>query len=58
MSGGATAQAISHRLPTAAVRVRDRVRSCGIYNSQSDTGTRFLLVLRFPLPIRITPMAP
>jgi hypothetical protein len=46
----AIAQAVSRWLPTAAARVRTHVRSCG-------TGTGFLRVLRFPLPILITPTA-
>jgi hypothetical protein len=45
------AQAVSLRFPIAAARVRARVRPCGIYGEQSDTGTGFLRVLRFPLPI-------
>jgi hypothetical protein len=50
--------AVSHWLPTAAVRVRARVRSCGIWGGQKGTGTGFLRVLRFPLPIFIPPIAP
>jgi hypothetical protein len=45
------------RLPTTAARVRARVRSCGICGGQSGTGASFLIVLRFPLPIRIPPIA-
>jgi hypothetical protein len=56
--GRAIAQAISCRLPTAAVRARARLRSCGICGGQSGAGAGFLLVLRFPLPILITPTAP
>jgi hypothetical protein len=52
------AQAVSRRLPTAAARVRARVRSCGSCGGQSGTGAGFLRVLRFPLPIRIPPIAP
>jgi hypothetical protein len=52
------AQAVSRRLPTAAVRVRPRVYSCGICGGQSGTEAGFLRVLRFPLPIRIPPTAP
>jgi hypothetical protein len=52
--GCATAEAVSRWLPTAAARVR----SCGICGRRSDTGAGFLRVLRFPLPIRIPPIAP
>jgi hypothetical protein len=47
----AIAQAVSRRLPTAAVRAQ--VRSCGICGELSGTGADFLRVLRFPLPILI-----
>jgi hypothetical protein len=50
----AIAQAVSRWLPTAAARVRARVWSCGICGGQRGAGARFLLVLRFPLPIRIS----
>jgi hypothetical protein len=52
------AQALSRRLPTTAARVRAPVRSCGICGGQTGTGVGFLRVLRFPLPIRIPPIAP
>jgi hypothetical protein len=52
------AQVLSRCLPTAAARVRARVMSCGIYGGQSGTGTGFLRVLVFPLPILIPPTAP
>jgi hypothetical protein len=47
------AQAVSHRLPTAAVRVR----LCGICGGHSGTNAGFLRVLRFPLS-SIPPIAP
>jgi hypothetical protein len=56
--GRVIAQAVSRRLPTAAARVRGRVRSWGMCGGQSGTGTGFLRVLRFPLPILIPPVAP
>jgi hypothetical protein len=56
--GRAIAQAVSRRLPTAAVRVRAQVKSCGICGGQSDTGAGFLRVLRFPILILIPPTAP
>jgi hypothetical protein len=46
--GHEIAQAVSRRLPTAAARVRARVRSCGICGGQNDTGAGFLRILRFP----------
>jgi hypothetical protein len=52
------AQAVSRRLPTAAVRVRAQVRSCGICGGPSCTGAGSLRVIRFPLPISIPPRAP
>jgi hypothetical protein len=57
-NGRAIDQAVSRRLPTAAARVRARLKSCGICGGQSVTGTHFLRVLLFPLPILIPPTAP
>jgi hypothetical protein len=54
----AVTQAVNHRLPTAAARVRYQVRSCGTCGGQSGTGARFLRILWFPLPICITLIAP
>jgi hypothetical protein len=56
--GRATAQAVSHWLPTAAARIRARVWSSGICGGQSGVGAGFLRVLRFPLPIFIQPISP
>jgi hypothetical protein len=56
--GRAIAQAVSRWLPIAAARVRARVWSCGICGGQSVAGAGFLRVLRFPLPIFISPVAP
>jgi hypothetical protein len=56
--GRAIAQAVSRWLPTAAVRVRVRVWSCGICGGQSGAGAGSLRVLQFPLPTSIPPIAP
>jgi hypothetical protein len=56
--GRAIAQAVSRWLLTAAVRVRSRVRSCGICGGQSRSGAGFLLVLRLPPAIFIPPNSP
>jgi hypothetical protein len=40
----------SRRLPTAAARVRVRVRTCGICGGHIGDGPGFLQVPRFPLP--------
>jgi hypothetical protein len=58
VDGRAIAKAVSRRLPTAAARVRARVRSCGICGGQSGTVAGFLRVFRFPLPIFIPPITP
>jgi hypothetical protein len=52
------AQAVSRRLPTAAARVRDLAKSCEICGGQNGNGAGFLRVLRFHLPILISPIAP
>jgi hypothetical protein len=57
LGGRAIAQPVSRRLPIAATRVRVRVWSCEICDGQSCTGAGFLWVLRFPLPILISPTA-
>jgi hypothetical protein len=54
----AIAQAVSRRIPTAAAWVRAQVGSCGNFGGQSVTGTGFLRVLQFLLPILIPPIAP
>jgi hypothetical protein len=49
--------AVSHWLPTAAAKIRAQVMSCGICGGQSGSRAGFLRVLRFPLPILISPTA-
>jgi hypothetical protein len=56
--GRVIVQTVSHRLPTAAVRVRVQLKLCGICGGQSDIGAGFVLVLRFPLPIFIPLTSP
>jgi hypothetical protein len=46
--GRAIAQAVSRRLPTAAVRIRAGVRSCVIRGGHSDTGEVFSEYFGFP----------
>jgi hypothetical protein len=55
--GRALAQAVSRWLPTAAARVRVQA-TCGVCGEQTGTGTSFLQVLRFPLPIITAPISP
>jgi hypothetical protein len=52
-TGRAIAQAVGRRLPTAAARVPAHVRSCRTCGAQNGTGSGFLRVLDFPLPILI-----
>jgi hypothetical protein len=54
----AIAQVISRWLPTAATRVRTRLRLCGICDGQSGARSCFLRVPRFPMQILILPTAP
>jgi hypothetical protein len=54
--GRVVAQAVSRWIPTAAARVRVRA-ACWVCVGQSGTGSDFLRVLRFPLPI-IPPISP
>jgi hypothetical protein len=56
--GHAIAQAVSQWLPTAVARVLSQVTSCGICGGHNGSGTSFLRVLRFPLPILIPLTAP
>jgi hypothetical protein len=56
--GSAIAQAIGRRLPTAAARMRSKVKSYGICGGQSGTVASFLRLLPFPLPILIPPDVP
>jgi hypothetical protein len=58
MLGRAITQVVSRRLPTAEVRARAQIKSCGICGGQSGSGAGFLRVLRFPLPVFIPPTAP
>jgi hypothetical protein len=55
--GRTVAEAVSRCLPTAAAWVRVRA-ACGICGGQSGAGTGFLRLLRFPLPIIISPVSP
>jgi hypothetical protein len=56
--GRTIAQAGSHRLPTAAARVRAQVRSCGSLGEQSGIRQIVLRILRSLPPILIAPTAP
>jgi hypothetical protein len=49
------AQEVSPQLFIAEARVRSRARSYGIYGRRNGTGTGFIRVLRFSLPILIEP---
>jgi hypothetical protein len=51
--GHAVAQALSRWFPTAAARVRAKLRSCRIC-AQSSARAGFLWVPRFPLPINLS----
>jgi hypothetical protein len=48
------AKEVSRQLSTTTARICSQVRLCGIYGGHNDT---FLLVLLFPLPILIQPIA-
>jgi hypothetical protein len=52
------AQAVRNRLHNAEARVRSQVKSCGICGGKCNHWEGVLRVLRFPLPIFITPSAP
>jgi hypothetical protein len=56
--GRAIPQEVIRWLPTSAARVRAWVWSCGICGGQSGAGAGLLVVLRFPMPIIIPPIAP
>jgi hypothetical protein len=58
VQGRVIAQAFSRRLPTEEALVRAQVRLCGICGGRSGTGADFLRVLRFLLPILISPTIP
>jgi hypothetical protein len=58
LKGRAIAQAVSRWLPAAAARVRARVWSIGICGEENGSGSGFLRVLQFPLPIFIPPNSP
>jgi hypothetical protein len=56
--GRAVAQAVTRRLPTAAVRVQSQFKSFWICGGLSGSGAGFLQALRFHLTFRIPPIAP
>jgi hypothetical protein len=56
--GRPIAQAVSRRLPTAAVRVQTRVGKWDFVMDKSGAGVGFLRELRFPLPIYIPSCSP
>jgi hypothetical protein len=55
--GRAIAQAVSCRLPKASAHVRSQVRLYEICGGQNGALAGFLLVLQFPMPILIPPIA-
>jgi hypothetical protein len=56
--GHAIAQVVSRRVLTAEAQARSQIRTCGICNGQSGSGTGFLRVFRFLLSILISPNIP
>jgi hypothetical protein len=48
---------VSRRLLTAVARLRSQVMSCWICGGENSSGTGFLRILLFPLPILIPPNA-
>jgi hypothetical protein len=53
--GGAIAQEVRRRVPTATNRVKSQFRLRVICGGQSGAGKGFLRVLWFPLPILVSP---
>jgi hypothetical protein len=56
--GRATSQVESSRIPITMARIRFPINSSMVFGQLSDTGTAFILVLQFPLPIIIPSTAP
>jgi hypothetical protein len=54
----AITQVVILRFPNMAAQVRWEVRSCGIFDWGSCSGTGFLRVHQFPLPVFISPTIP